>query len=199
MPPNAPPVGRRERNKQEKLDRIVAAASQLLAENSIDDITTAQVAALADIGTGTLFLYAKTKGELLLLVQNAQYAAALETGIAAAQQPRTTTDAVLAIIEPIVACNRHQVSNGRMYLREMIFGDHEEPHHREALTIAAQTERALAQVLQRHAALSAQQAAATARIISAVMFLAMAASPNATLSTQEIVEQIREQLVVIVA
>ena len=45
----------------------------------------------ADIGTGTLFLYAKTKGELLLLVQNAGYADALlrgQTGAEARPTPR---------------------------------------------------------------------------------------------------------------
>ena len=68
MPLTSPPVGRRERNKQQKLDRITAAASQLLAEHGIEDVTTQQIADKADIGTGTLFLYAKTKGELLLLV-----------------------------------------------------------------------------------------------------------------------------------
>ena len=67
-PPNR--VGRRERNKQDKLDRITAAARELFAEHGVDEVTTQQIADKADIGAGTLFLYAKTKGELLLLVQN---------------------------------------------------------------------------------------------------------------------------------
>ena len=75
-----PPVGRRERNKQAKLERITAAARELFAEHGVDDVTTQQIAEKADIGTGTLFLYAKTKGELLLLVQNSGYVDALEEG-----------------------------------------------------------------------------------------------------------------------
>lgn len=70
MPRASQPAGRRERNKQLKLDRITAAAHELFAERGIDEVTTQQIADKADIGTGTLFLYAKTKGELLLLVQN---------------------------------------------------------------------------------------------------------------------------------
>jgi len=63
-------LGRRERNKQEKLERITAAARELFAEHGVDDVTTQQIADRADVGSGTLFLYAKTKAELLLLVQN---------------------------------------------------------------------------------------------------------------------------------
>src|SRR5438128_1278402 len=103
------PVGRRERNKQAKLERIISAASELFAERGIDDVTTQQIADQADIGTGTLFLYAKTKGELLLLVQNTKYAAALERGRAAAETTPGVLDAVLAILQPIVECNRTQI------------------------------------------------------------------------------------------
>src|SRR5881628_3308253 len=92
------PVGRRERNKQEKLDRIVAAASELFAVHGVDEVTTQQIADKADIGTGTLFLYAKTKGELLLLVQNAHYAEALERGRADAEATSDGLDAMLAIV-----------------------------------------------------------------------------------------------------
>jgi kynurenine formamidase len=60
-------MGRRERNKQAKLDRIVAAARELFAEHGVDEVTTQQIADKADIGTGTLFLYVKSKGDLLLL------------------------------------------------------------------------------------------------------------------------------------
>ena len=144
------PVGRRERNKQQKLDRITAAASELLAEHGIEDVTTQQIADKADIGTGTLFLYAKTKGELLLLVQNAHYAEALQRGRADAETTPDILDAVLAIVRPIVECNRVQVDNGRTYLREMVFGDPAEPRHAEALSIVAQTEEAIAAVLGRH-------------------------------------------------
>jgi TetR/AcrR family transcriptional regulator len=102
----SPALSRRERNKQAKLDRITAAASALFAEHGIDDVTTQQIADAADIGTGTLFLYVKTKGELLLLVQNTNYARALEQGITAAENHEDVLDAVMAVLQPIVECNR---------------------------------------------------------------------------------------------
>ncbi|HEY9306997.1 MAG TPA: helix-turn-helix domain-containing protein [Microbacterium sp.] len=187
------PSGRRERNKQAKLDRITAAASELFAAHGVDDVTTQQIADKADIGTGTLFLYAKSKGELLLLVQNAHYAAALERGRAAADATPDTTDAIMAIVRPIVECNRIQIDNGRTYLREMVFGDPTEPHHAEALAIVERTEQAYAALLRRDPRVLQHEAETRARTISAIMFLAMAASVNTHLSVEEIVQEIRQQ------
>jgi AcrR family transcriptional regulator len=193
------PVGRRERNKQAKLERIMTAASELFAEHGVDEVTTQQIAEKADIGTGTLFLYAKTKGELLLLVQNAQYAAALERGRASAETIPDVLDAVLSIVQPIVQCNRAQIENGRTYLREMVFGDPEEPHHGEALAIAAQTEEAMTAVLRRDKRVAEGDAATLARVVSSVMFLSMAASLNVAWSVEEIVQDIRKQVSALLA
>ncbi|MEU1369783.1 helix-turn-helix domain-containing protein [Streptomyces sp. NPDC005803] len=197
MPRPSQPAGRRERNKQLKLDRITAAARELFAERRVDEVTTQQIADKADIGTGTLFLYAKTKGELLLLVQNSLYAEALERGRADAENIPDALDAVMAIVRPVVECNRTQVDNGRVYLREMVFGDPADPHHREALAIAGQTEQAVAAALCRDARAGEADAATTARVVSAVTFLAMAASVNVAASADEILRDIREQVAVL--
>jgi AcrR family transcriptional regulator len=188
------PVGRRERNKQAKLERIMTAATELFAEHGVDEVTTQQIADKADIGTGTLFLYAKTKGELLLLVQNAQYAAALERGRAAAETTPDMLDAVMFIVQPIVHCNRTHIDNGRTYLREMVFGDPQEPHHGEALAIAAQTQEAIAAVLRRDQRFGESEAATLGRVVSSVMFLSMTAPLNVAWSADEIVADIRVQL-----
>ncbi|WP_112134313.1 TetR/AcrR family transcriptional regulator [Glycomyces dulcitolivorans] len=196
--PTAPQrVGRRERNKQEKLDRITAAASELFAEHGVDEVTTQQIADKADIGTGTLFLYAKNKGELLLLVQNSTYAEALAEGKAAAEEVPGVLDAVMAIIGPVVACNRKQTDNGRTYLREMVFGDPAEPHHHEALALNAQTEQAVAAVLQRDQRIDTETAATLAHVVASVMFLSMAATVNIGHTVDEILNEIRGQIQVL--
>ncbi|WP_329013529.1 hypothetical protein [Streptomyces sp. NBC_00690] len=89
------------------------------------------------------------------------------------------------------------VDNGRVYLREMVFGDPTEPHHHEALTITGQTEQAVAAVLRRDARVGEADAATTARVVSAVMFLAMAASVNVAASADEILRDIRAQIAVL--
>ena len=191
------PLGRRERNKQDKLERITAAASELFATQGVDEVTTQQIADKADIGAGTLFLYAKTKGELLLLVQNTHYASALAAGQAAAGKTPGTLDAVLAIVRPIVECNRVQVDNGRTYLREMVFGDASEPHHAEALRIVAETELAVAAILGRDEAVDDARAATLAQVVSSIMFLNMAGGAARLASTEEIIESIRGQITAI--
>ena len=186
-------VGRRERNKQNKLDRITAAAGELFSERGVDEVTTQQIADKADIGTGTLFLYAKTKAELLLLVQNSSYADALAAGRAAAEAIPDVLEAVMAIVRPVVECNRKQIDNGRTYLREIVFGDPAEPHHRDALALTVQTEEAIAEVLRRHPDIEPRDAAKLAHIVSAVMFLSMAATINISRSVDEILSEISEQ------
>ncbi|MFC9840975.1 TetR/AcrR family transcriptional regulator [Rhodococcus sp. NPDC127530] len=187
-------AGRRERNKQQKLDRITAAARDLFTEHGVDEVTTQQIADKADIGTGTLFLYAKTKSELLLLVQNSSYADALTRGRAAAESTTDVLEAVIAIVRPVVECNRTQIENGRTYLREIVFGDPEEPHHRDALALTMQTEEALAAVLNRDESVSALDAATLAHIVSAIMLLSMAATTNIASTVDEIVQDIEHQV-----
>ena len=185
---------RRERNKQEKLRRITDAASRLFAERGVDEVTTREIADAADIGTGTLFFYAKNKGELLLLVQNSQYADALASGVALADTLEDPFDAVMAILRPVVECNRKRVDNGRMYLREMVFGDVDEPHHREALELSARTEAAVAAVIARGGSVDAEAAAVRARVISAVMFAAMAAPINVDHSVDQVIQDLELQV-----
>jgi AcrR family transcriptional regulator len=194
MPLDSQPVGRRERNKQQKLDRITAAARELFAERGVDEVTTQEIADQADIGAGTLFLYAKTKGELLLLVQNSTYADALAQGRSAAESIPDALDAVMAIVRPVVECNRKQVDNGRTYLREIVFGDPEEPHHRDALDLTMQTEKAIADVLRRDERISSGDAVTLAHIVSAIMFVSMAATINIANPVDDIVQEIRDQV-----
>ncbi len=190
----AAPLGRRERNKQQKLDRITAAATELFSRRGVDEVTTQQIADAADIGTGTLFLYARSKSELLLLVQNTHYAEAIEEGVAAAAACPEPLDAILAIVEPIVECNRRQVDNGRTYLRELVFGDPEEPHHRAGLELIQQADDAVVDVLLRDGSLPAGDAVLLARTISAAMFVSLASPLHLRSTDAEICADIREQV-----
>ncbi len=193
----APSVGRRERAKQEKLDRIVRAASALFAERGVDDVKTQEIADAADIGTGTLFLYARTKGELLLLVQNAHYEQALRDGRVAAGGEAQVVDAIMALLSPIVACNRVQVDNGRTYLREMLFGDPMEPNRAEARRFVAETQEALSALVHERTGRTHETATEIAHVISAAMFVVLAAA-DSEIAAAAIVERLRRQVAAVV-
>ncbi|AGG65513.1 TetR/AcrR family transcriptional regulator [Corynebacterium callunae] len=197
MSEDKPQLGRRERNKQEKLERITAAATQLFAKHGVADVTTQQIAEAADIGTGTLFLYAKTKGELLLLVQNNNYAAALARGKKAAAQESSVLDAVMALVTPVIQCNRVQESNGRTYLQEMVFGDPNEPHHAKALEIVGETEQEIKALIMQYAGIEETEAAALTQVVSATMFVTLSSALNKEKGPTELIAELRGLLSVI--
>lgn len=64
-------------------------------------------------------------------------------------------------------------------------------------SVAARTEEAVAAALGRAGRLSESDAATLARVVSAVGFLTMAASVNATASVDEILRDVRDQLAVV--
>lgn len=194
MPVESRAPGRRERNKQEKLDRITSAARELFSKYGVDEVTTQQIADKADVGTGTLFFYAKTKSELLLLVHNVKYAEAIDRGVAAAGATPGILDAVMAIVEPIVECNRIQIENGRTYLRELVFGDPDEYHHKIGLELTGRVDDAIAEILSRDDGRSEHDAAQLARIISAIMFINMTATVFTKLSDDSVTGNIRDQV-----
>jgi len=196
MPAEVRTTGRRERNKQEKLERITAAARELFGRHGVDAVTTQQIADKADVGAGTLFLYAKTKAELLVLVHNVKLAEAIDSGLSAAEKTSGQLDAVMEIIRPIVVCNREQIENGRTYLRELVFGDPSEPHHAQGVELTRRVDRAMAEILQRDGK-DEHDADQLARIISSIMFISMTATIYIPLSDDEVLGDIREQVAVL--
>lgn len=65
---------------REKKERIFAAAQQLFEDRGFSSVTTQEIAAAADVATGTLFRYAANKSELLLMVYNAKFREAMAEG-----------------------------------------------------------------------------------------------------------------------
>jgi AcrR family transcriptional regulator len=61
-------LGLRERNRQERLSRIRAAAFTVFREKGYAAATTREIAARAGVASGTLFAYAREKRDLLLMI-----------------------------------------------------------------------------------------------------------------------------------
>jgi AcrR family transcriptional regulator len=75
---SGPATGAREQNKRAKLRRIARAAWTLFRRDGFEATTTRAVAEAAGVASGTLFLYARDKGDLLVLAFQDAVAAALE-------------------------------------------------------------------------------------------------------------------------
>jgi AcrR family transcriptional regulator len=73
--------GKREQNKRDKRERIREAAERLFVARGFGPTTTAAVAAEAGVATGTLFLYADDKVDLLFMVFNHRIQSALTNAV----------------------------------------------------------------------------------------------------------------------
>lgn len=126
---------RRERAKRDKATRILVAAAELFSSRGFEQTTMHQVASAAGVADGTVFLYADTKVELLLMVINEEFRVAVAAGIAADERRRSATavadrmsidaDArarIHRLLEPIVAYTLANQENARRYQRELLFG-----------------------------------------------------------------------------
>ncbi len=117
---SAPPApGRRERNKQEKLVRIVAAARRLFRERGFAETTTQQIAEAADIGTGTLFLYARSKEDLLVLVFRDEMLETARAAFAAIDRTAPLLDQLMQVFTTMLDYHEEDPEIARILLKEV--------------------------------------------------------------------------------
>lgn len=136
--------GRRERNKQDKQARIHSAAAALFAERGYSAVTTQDIADRADVAIGTLFRYAASKAELLLMVFNDDWRRNLNQE---SQEDATDPHArIMALLGPLVAAMARHRENTAVYQREILFGEPGE-YHSEALALVDRLEEAIGAVL----------------------------------------------------
>ena len=120
--------GLRERNKREKLERIEAAARALFEEQGFEKTTTREIAARAGIGTGTLFLYARDKSELLLLLFQDDVEAVVRDGFATVPEDAPLVDQLVHVFGRAFAYYAEHPALTRAFVREVfdLLGRHRE-------------------------------------------------------------------------
>ena len=111
--------GRRERNKQEKRDRIAEAAKALFGSKGFADTTTQEIAEKADIGTGTLFLYAKTKEDLLVMVFRDEIIAASLGAFRKMPAGLSLVDQLMHVFNAMVAYHNRDTELAKALLKEI--------------------------------------------------------------------------------
>lgn len=139
--------GRRESNKADKQRRIRQAARELFSSRGYSSVTTQEVADLARVGTGTLFRYARSKGELLCMFANEDLRLIVET------PPDTghPLDDLITLCEPLFLALENQPENIVAYHRQTLFGE-PGPHREAAQQILRELRDSIGQILARHGA-----------------------------------------------
>lgn len=139
--------GRRELNKADKQRRIRDAARDLFSRRGYSSITTQEVADLAEVGTGTLFRYATSKGELLCMVANEQLRAMVDT----VPDTGDPVEDLVTLCDPLFVALETQPENIAAYHRETLFGE-PGPHREEAQRIFRDLRGSIGEILARHSA-----------------------------------------------
>lgn len=118
-------LGRRERNKREKRARIVAAARELFERQGFGCTTTQQIADAADIGTGTLFLYARTKEDLLVMVFQNEMLETVRQIFAMQPTGQNIVDRLMAVFNRMADYHARDIDLARLLLRELVMSQTE--------------------------------------------------------------------------
>ena len=150
-------LGRRERAKAEKRARILAAARALFEERGFERTSMSEVARAADVAEGTVFQYAATKVELLMMVVDALWGAheraTTTPPLSASAAPGTATaggetaDRIAELISPLVTAMRRWPELATWVAREILFGA-DMPHRRRVLDHVDRLEEQIAARLQ---------------------------------------------------
>lgn len=111
--------GRRERAKTEKRARLVAAARELFSLKGFAASTTSEIAQRADIGAGTLFLYVRSKEELLVLVFEEDMVRVRDEAFASLPPRATLLEEISSVYDALAAFHEQDRALARIYTKEL--------------------------------------------------------------------------------
>ena len=117
----AKPGGRRERNKHVKLARIVRAARDLFAAKGFEATAMQEIADAADIGTGTLYLYAASKDDLLILVARDEIEEVVDRAYASSPRDRPVLDRLMHLFDCLIAYHGTDIALSRALMKQLSF------------------------------------------------------------------------------
>ncbi len=113
--------GQRERNKREKLARIKRAARQLFEKQGFEATTARQICERAGIGTGTLFLYARDKRELLFLIFEEEAQRLFAEGSLRAEKASSLVDALMLLFGGFIDFYAKNPDLSKLILQEIFY------------------------------------------------------------------------------
>lgn len=111
---------RRSRNRLDKLARIEKAGRALFARRGFDATTTRAIAARADIGAGTLFLYFPKKEDLLVHLFHRDIGA-VEAAMFASLPARPLRVQLLHVFDALFDYYARDPALSRVFVKELLF------------------------------------------------------------------------------
>ena len=114
-------VGRRQRNKLDKRARILAAARELFSRKGFPATTTAEIAARAGIGAGTLFLYVASKEDLLVSIFHEEMDRVADAAFASLPRRASVLDEIVHVYGALIRFHERDRGLARVFVKELMF------------------------------------------------------------------------------
>jgi AcrR family transcriptional regulator len=111
-------LGLRERNKLEKRMRIYQAARRLFEKQGYDLTTMREIARAADVGEGTVFLYARDKSELLFRIFKDDLTAVVDDAFKRLSRDAPILDRLVTLLTPMLTLFQPNATLARIMVRE---------------------------------------------------------------------------------
>jgi AcrR family transcriptional regulator len=123
---NTASMGLRERKKLIRLQRIVATARDLFINKGFSNTTIQDIAAEVGVGLGTLYLYAKSKEDLLVMVFKDDILRMIETSYASIPADASLLDQLMVFFDVHIRYHAHDQVLSRTVLKELSFSTTEQ-------------------------------------------------------------------------
>jgi len=113
--------GLREQNKLDKLERIKVAAAELFAAKGFDAATTREIAEVAGVGLGTLFLYAEDKRDIVFLIFNDELDQLTDEAFSSVDPRVPFADQLVKAFSVFYRAFSRNIPLTRILLKELVF------------------------------------------------------------------------------
>lgn len=113
-------IGRAERNKRDKRERLIRAARELFQTQGFAATTTSEIAELADVAKGTLFFHAKSKEALLVMMFQEEVGDAIKRAFAKVPDA-SFIDQLMHVFGVMLRQNQRDLALARIFVKELAF------------------------------------------------------------------------------
>ncbi|HYA35418.1 MAG TPA: helix-turn-helix domain-containing protein [Candidatus Binataceae bacterium] len=114
-------IGRAERNKLDKRERLIRAARELFRTHGFEATTTGEIAGRAGVAKGTLFFHAKSKEALLVMMFQRDVGRAIERGFSTLPEGAPVVDQLMHVFKTMLRQHQRDIGLARVFVKELGF------------------------------------------------------------------------------